>query len=36
LDPSRSAAGSAAALASHLLFEPDFVQALIELGAGDA
>ncbi len=36
LDPSRSAAGSAVALASYLPFEPDFVQALIELGAGDA
>ena len=36
LDPSRSAAGRAAALASYLLFEPDFVQALIELGASEA
>jgi NTE family protein len=36
LDPSRSAAGSAAALASYLLFEPDFVQVLMELGESDA
>ena len=36
LDTRHSTAGSAAALASYLLFEPDFVQALIALGEGDA
>jgi NTE family protein len=36
LDTHRSAAGSAAALASYLLFEPDFVQALVALGEADA
>ncbi|MDP2220292.1 MAG: patatin-like phospholipase family protein [Hydrogenophaga sp.] len=36
LDTGHAAAGSAAALASYLLFEPDFVSALMELGEGDA
>lgn len=36
LDTGRAAAGSAAALASYLLFEPEFIQALVELGEHDA
>jgi NTE family protein len=36
LDTHRAANGSAAALASYLLFEPDFVNALIECGQRDA
>lgn len=36
LDTRRGVASSAAALASYLLFEPDFVNALIELGEADA
>ena len=36
LDTGHGVAGSAAALASYLLFEPDFVHALIELGEADA
>jgi NTE family protein len=35
LDTARSAAGSTAALASYLLFEPDFINALMALGAAD-
>ena len=31
-----SAAGSAAALASYLLFEPSFVQAVMDMGEADA
>lgn len=36
LDTARGSAGSAASLASYLLFEPDFINALISLGEGDA
>jgi len=36
LDARRGAAGSAAALASYLMFEPAYVQALIALGEADA
>jgi NTE family protein len=36
LDVHRGSAGSAASLASYLLFEPDFVHALVALGEGDA
>ena len=36
LDVQRGSAGSAASLASYLLFEPDFVHALVALGEGDA
>lgn len=36
LETRRSGTGSAAALASYLLFEPDFVDALIRLGEADA
>jgi NTE family protein len=36
LDAGRASVGSAAALASYLMFEPPFVQALIELGEHDA
>lgn len=36
LDARRGAAGSAAALASYLMFEPAFVQSLIALGEADA
>lgn len=36
LSTRRSAAGSAAALASYLLFEPSFVQAVMDMGEADA
>ena len=36
LSTGRSAAGSAAALASYLLFEPSFVHAVMEMGEADA
>jgi NTE family protein len=36
LSTGRSAAGSAAALASYLLFEPSFVHAVMDMGEADA
>jgi NTE family protein len=36
LSTGRTAAGSAAALASYLLFEPSFVQAVMDMGEADA